>query len=59
MMDMDGADIERLTDGTGEASNPCWNPDGQLICFRLDARLRRGANSTYSSWTWHRASTCS
>ncbi|MGB9456207.1 MAG: hypothetical protein WCB12_09200 [Bryobacteraceae bacterium] len=33
MMDMDGADIERLTDGTGEASNPCWHPSGQLIAY--------------------------
>jgi TolB protein len=33
MMDMDGADVERLTDGTGEASNPSWHPNGQLIAY--------------------------
>jgi TolB protein len=32
-MNMDGADIERLTDGTGEASNPSWNPNGQFLAF--------------------------
>jgi TolB protein len=33
MMNMDGADLERLTDGTGEASNPSWHPSGQLIAY--------------------------
>jgi TolB protein len=32
-MNMEGADVERLTDGTGEASNPAWHPDGQLLAF--------------------------
>jgi TolB protein len=32
-MNMDGADIERLTEGTGEASNPSWHPDGQFLAF--------------------------
>jgi TolB protein len=32
-MNMDGADVERLTPGNGEASNPCWHPDGQFIAF--------------------------
>jgi TolB protein len=32
-MGMDGGDIERLTDGTGEASNPNWHPDGQHLAF--------------------------
>jgi TolB protein len=32
-MNIDGGDIERLSDGTGEASNPSWHPDGQLIAF--------------------------
>jgi TolB protein len=33
MMNMDGADIQRLSDGTGEASNPSWNPDGLHLAF--------------------------
>jgi TolB protein len=33
MMNMDGADLERLTDSTGEASNPSWHPSGQLIAY--------------------------
>jgi len=32
-MNMDGSDIERLTPGEGEASNPAWNPNGQHIAF--------------------------
>jgi TolB protein len=32
-MNIDGGDIERLSEGTGEASNPSWHPDGQLIAF--------------------------
>ena len=32
-MNMDGADVERLTDGTGEASNPAWHPNGQHLAF--------------------------
>jgi TolB protein len=30
---MDGADLERLSDGTGEASNPSWHPEGQILAF--------------------------
>jgi TolB protein len=33
MMTIDGADIQRVTDGTGEASNPSWHPDGQSFAF--------------------------
>jgi TolB protein len=32
-MNIDGGDIERLTDGTGEASNPSWHPDGEILAF--------------------------
>lgn len=32
-MSIDGADIERLTSGEGDAVNPSWHPDGQLIAF--------------------------
>ena len=32
-MNMDGSDIERLTPGEGEASNPSWHPGGQIIAY--------------------------
>ncbi len=32
-MSMEGADVQRLTDGEGEAVNPAWHPDGQHIAF--------------------------
>ena len=32
-MNLDGANVERLTPGEGEASNPSWHPDGQLIAY--------------------------
>jgi TolB protein len=32
-MNIDGADVTRLTPGEGEASNPSWHPDGQHIAF--------------------------
>jgi TolB protein len=32
-MNMDGTDVQRLSNGEGEASNPCWHPNGQIIAF--------------------------
>lgn len=32
-MNMEGADVQRLSAGTGEATNPAWNPDGAHIAF--------------------------
>jgi TolB protein len=32
-MNIDGGDVERLSDGTGEAANPSWHPNGQKIAF--------------------------
>jgi TolB protein len=32
-MSIDGTDVVRLTDGTGECANPSWSPDGQHIAF--------------------------
>ena len=32
-MNIDGSDIERLTPGEGEATNPSWHPGGQIIAY--------------------------
>lgn len=32
-MNMEGANVERLTSGEGEASNPAWHPSGEIIAF--------------------------
>jgi TolB protein len=32
-MSSNGADVQRVTNGEGEAGNPSWNPDGQHIAF--------------------------
>jgi TolB protein len=32
-MNMEGADVQRLSAGTGEATNPAWNPDGEHMAF--------------------------
>lgn len=42
-MNMDGTDLERLSDGTGEAANPAWHPDGQLIAFAWTRGFAAGA----------------
>ena len=57
-MNMDGADVERLTPGTGEASNPSWHPDGQHIAFAWTQGYATGA-STYSSWMLQLRNMCS
>jgi TolB protein len=33
MMNMSGADVQMLSDGKGEAVNPAWHPNGQVIAF--------------------------
>ena len=43
MMNMDGTDIERLSDGTGEAANPAWHPDGQMIAYAWTRGYAAGA----------------
>src|SRR5581483_1384920 len=32
-MGMEGTDVQRLSGGTGEATNPSWSPDGDHIAF--------------------------
>jgi TolB protein len=32
-MNIDGTDVQRLSSGEGEASNPAWHPNGQILAF--------------------------
>jgi TolB protein len=41
-MSSDGAGVERITDGTGEATNPAWRPDGQFIAFSWTRGIASG-----------------
>jgi len=42
-MNRDGADVERLTPGNGEASNPAWHPNGQKIAYAWTQGYATGA----------------
>ncbi len=33
LMNIDGGNVERITDGTGEATNPAWHPNGKTLAF--------------------------
>ena len=46
-MNMDGADVDRLSDGTGEASNPAWHPDGQTLAFSWTRGFAMGAFNVF------------
>ena len=41
-MNSEGLDVERLTDGTGEASNPSWHSDGQHLLFSWTRGYAKG-----------------
>ena len=43
LMSIDGTAVDKLTDGTGEASNPSWHPDGQFIAFAWTRGFMQGA----------------
>jgi len=47
-MNMDGADVERLTPGVGEASNASWHPDGQHIAFAWTQGYATGAFNIFT-----------
>ena len=47
-MNMDGSDVERLTPGTGEASNASWHPDGQRIAFAWTQGYATGAFNIFT-----------
>jgi TolB protein len=40
---IDGTDIVRLTDGTGEVAGPSWNPNGQFLAFSWTRGFAAGA----------------
>jgi len=42
-MNIDGGDMERLSDGTGEAANASWHPDGQKIAYAWTRGYATGA----------------
>jgi TolB protein len=42
-MTVDGTDIERLSDGTGEAANPAWHPNGERIAYAWTRGYAAGA----------------
>ncbi len=41
-MTSDGAGVERVTNGEGEASNPSWHPDGQHLAFSWTSGIAKG-----------------
>jgi TolB protein len=41
-MNAEGTNVERVTNGEGEASNPSWNPDGQHIAFSWTRGYAKG-----------------
>ncbi len=41
-MNSDGAGVERVTNGEGEASNPAWNQDGQHFAFSWTRGYAKG-----------------
>lgn len=43
LMNIDGTDAERLTNGTGEASNPSWHPGGEFLAFAWTRGYMAGA----------------
>jgi TolB protein len=42
-MDMSGANVEMVSPGGGEASNPSWHPDGQIMAFSWTRGFATGA----------------
>ena len=51
-MNIDGGDVERVTNGEGYVANPAWSPNGQTIAFAWTQAASSQAHTTSSSWTW-------
>ena len=41
VVDIDGANLKRLTKSPEDESGPCWSPDGNWICFATKLKERR------------------
>jgi TolB protein len=46
-MNIDGSDVERITNGDGYVANPSWNPNGQLIAFAWTRGLEPGSYNIF------------
>lgn len=46
-MTSEGVGVERVTNGEGEASNPCWHPDGQHIVYAWTRGYATGAFNVF------------
>jgi TolB protein len=46
-MNSDGSNVQRVTNGEGEASNPSWNPDGQHFAFSWTRGYATGAFNVF------------
>ncbi len=46
-MNADGSNVQRVTNGEGEASNPSWNPDGQHFAFSWTRGYATGAFNVF------------
>jgi TolB protein len=48
VQNMDGSDLRRLTEGTGEAVNPSWSPNGQMMAFAWNRGYAGGKRNIFS-----------
>lgn len=46
-MNIDGGDVEMVTNGEGYVANPSWNPNGQLIAFAWTKGFEPGAYNIF------------
>jgi TolB protein len=46
-MNIDGSDVERISNGEGYVANPAWNPNGQLIAFAWTKGFEPGSYNIF------------